>query len=162
MGYLEFSECHTLVRQCVPLNAFVPYTISKWYNFLLVSSVPSVGIQLTLSSPAKWSKPGVGFFKLNKDEAWDANRLMGGVGAVLRNSNGKFMMELQGVFIISPKFFVLPRWTYPQLALSLKTLERGLLEFVLPISNVKLTRLHTVLLISIFPLPSPVCGLNNH
>lgn len=79
--------------KCDLPNVVVFCTISWWQSFLLVSwALPLHHSQA--STMTSWSKPSLGQLKLNTDGAWDANSLMRGMGAVIRDSAGKFVTGL--------------------------------------------------------------------
>lgn len=44
----------------------------------------------------RWSKPPEGWIKCNFDEAWEDRTTSGGVGVIIRSSNGEFLAALSG------------------------------------------------------------------
>lgn len=43
-----------------------------------------------------WTKPGMGWMKLNVDGSYDATVGTGGIGAILRNSSGEVIFSARG------------------------------------------------------------------
>lgn len=73
----------------------------------MVVSTPHAAANIgRTSSTMLWAKPGIGFLKLNVDGVYNANSLMGGVGAVIRDSDGNFVAGLAMAFdhVSSPLF----------------------------------------------------------
>ncbi|XP_070005303.1 uncharacterized protein [Nicotiana sylvestris] len=49
----------------------------------------------TITIPIKWQKPSKDFFKLNCDSAYTNNTNIGGLGGVIRNNHGKWIVGYQ-------------------------------------------------------------------
>lgn len=93
-------------NKCDPPNILVPRIITWWQSFLMVSTPHAAANTGRISSTMLWAKLRIGFLKLNVDGAWNANSLMGGAGAVIRDSDGNFVASLAMAFdhVSSPLF----------------------------------------------------------
>ncbi|XP_068336591.1 uncharacterized protein [Pyrus communis] len=61
------------------------YEIKKWHRKYSCKKV---------STPQKWRKPAAGRMKVNFDGAWDKRHDQGGIGVVVREANGNFVVAM--------------------------------------------------------------------
>nr|XP_016462522.1 PREDICTED: probable protein phosphatase 2C 28 isoform X3 [Nicotiana tabacum] len=103
---LEWEDIYTLCFWHIWLNRnnnninnisndiSVKMTLSKAAEFKYLTGNKHSSLN-TINFSIRWQKPSMGSFKLNCDSAYINNTNVGGLGGVIRNSHGKWMVGFQ-------------------------------------------------------------------